>query len=97
MRSATAADLTISPTSQITLTDVNGVNISYALNGTILGRNGQALADGVSSLSFSYLINDGKMTTAVVTGVYYISVELTINNGATTRTLRSTVRPRSIL
>lgn len=96
VRSATAADLTISPGSQIAFTDVNGTNISYALNGTILERNGQPLADGVSTLGFSYLMNDGKSTAAVVDNVYYITVEMTINNGTANRSFRSTVHPRSI-
>src|SRR3990170_2805705 len=63
-RSATAADLTMLPATAITLTDLGGNVITYALNGTILERNGIPLADGVSVLGFSYIQADGK-TTAV--------------------------------
>ncbi|MFQ5487040.1 MAG: hypothetical protein ACE5ET_01160, partial [Gammaproteobacteria bacterium] len=68
----------------------------YALSGATLTRNGQPLADGISTLNFDYLRNDGKTTAATAGEVFYISVSFTISQGGSSRNLRGTVFPRSL-
>ncbi len=96
VRSATAADLTITPASAITFTNTSGSVVSYALSGSTLLRNGQPLADGVTTLSFSYIQKDGKNTAASVGQVYYIMVQLGVTQNGINKTLRATIHPRGI-
>jgi len=96
LRSATPADLTMSPADRITFVDRDNQTISYALSGATLTRNGQPLADGVGALNFDYLRNDGKTTAAAAGEVFYISVSFTISQGDSSRNLRGTVFPRSL-
>ncbi|MEW5756899.1 MAG: prepilin-type N-terminal cleavage/methylation domain-containing protein [Pseudomonadota bacterium] len=96
VRSATAADLTITPSNAITFTDTSGAVVSYSVSGSTLMRNGQPLADGVASLSFSYIQKDGKNTASSVGQVYYIVVQLGVTQNGINKTLRATIRPRSI-
>lgn len=96
VRSATAADLTITPSNAITFTNTSGAVVNYALSGATLLRNGQPLADGVTALVFSYVQKNGKTTATAVGQVHYITVELSVTQSGITKTLRATVRPRAI-
>jgi prepilin-type N-terminal cleavage/methylation domain-containing protein len=96
VRSATAGDLTISPANQISFIDTSGTSVAYSLSGTTLMRNGQPLADGITSLTFTYIANDGKTTAATVTAVYYIGVSFTVTQGGTNQAWRDLIHPRSI-
>lgn len=95
IRSATAGDLTMSPASEISFVDTTGTAMSYALSGTILTRNGQPLADGISSLNFSYIANDGKTTAADATQVYYVAASFTVIQGGASLPLRTLIHPRN--
>ncbi len=94
VRSASAGDLVMS-VNQITFTDNSANVITYALSGTTLTRNGQPLADGVSSLAFSYIQADGITTAALASEVSYISVDINVNFNDSNYSLRSTLHPRS--
>jgi hypothetical protein len=94
-RSATAADLTLSPAAQISFKNTAGQTIAYTLNSSRLQRNSQPLADNVTALNFSYLQRDGKTAAAIVTDVYYIHVDMTLDRGGTAYSLRTTVHPRN--
>lgn len=96
VRSATAGDLTIAPTSEITFKDLGGVSIRYYLSGTTLMRNTQPIADGVTGLSFSYVQRDGKTSTVTATSVYYVVVGFNVVYGNTNRAVRSVIHPRNI-
>jgi len=96
VRSATAGDLTITPTTQISFINSSGTSVSYSLSGTTLMRNSQPLADGISALNFSYIANDGKKNTNTVTAVYYIAVSFTVTEGGTNQTVRTLIHPRNI-
>ncbi len=96
MRSASPGDLTMTPADRITFVDSDNQTISYALSGATLTRNGQPLADGISTLNFDYLRNDGKTTAATAGEVFYISVSFTISQGDSSRNLHGTVFPRSL-
>ena len=95
VRSATTTDLTPSATT-ITLRDTAGTAITYSLSGTTLMRNTRPLADGVSTLSFSYTRRDGLTATMIASEVFYITANLTLNSNGATTTLRTTVHPRNI-
>ncbi len=94
VRSATAGDLVMA-TNQITFTDNNANVITYARAGTILTRNGTALADGVTGLTFHYIQSDGITTAAVASDVSYISINLDVSLNGSNYSLRNTLHPRA--
>jgi prepilin-type N-terminal cleavage/methylation domain-containing protein len=95
------ADLNIGVANQITITDLGQNVIVYRRNaGTSQlersqdgGATFQPLADNVSTLTISYLQNDGTTATAVAANVYYITVLLTIVTSNVNVTYRSTFKP----
>lgn len=98
-RSATSADLTMSPSSQITFTDVSGNAITYARSGNTLTRqvgagSAQALAENVTGLTFSYRDLNSAVT-ATVGDVRLITADITMTLRDVTRTYRFTVYPRN--
>jgi len=95
IRSASAADLTLVPSTEITLTDNNANIISYTLSGTSLMRNGQPLADDISNLSFSYIANDGKTSAASADLVHYIIVNLTVTRRGLNHNISTVIHPRN--
>jgi len=96
LRSATGADLVITPTDQLTMTDYDGAPVSYTRSGTTLMRNGTPLADGINTLNFSYLKSDGITAATLPAEVYYISVDFTVVRGAVSRPWRTTLQPRNL-
>jgi len=97
IRSATAADLTLAPSTQITFTDTNANVISFTLSGTTLMRNGQPLADGINSLSFSYIASDGKTTAATAAQTHYVVVDIAVSILGSSYTARTAIHPRAFL
>ncbi len=96
VRSATSANLTISPNTEITFVDASGNSIRYFLSGTTLMRNTQPLADGISALNFSYLQRDGKTIATAVTNAYYIVAGFTVIYGNTNNVVRTVVHMRNV-
>jgi len=94
VRSASAADLTITPGDQISFTDSNSNAISYTLSGTSLMRNSQPLADDISSLSFSYIASDGKTSAASADLVHYIVVTLSTSRRGLNHDFSTIIHPR---
>ena len=96
------ADLTITSASVITFIDVNGTAIRYcqATIGTCPGalgelmRNTEALASGISGLTFSYLTRAGAVT-AVPAQVFYVTVAFTATQNAISKTFQVSVGPRN--
>jgi hypothetical protein len=95
VRSASVADLTMTPSSEITFTDNNGHIISYTSAGTTLMRNGVPLADDISSLSFSYITSDGKTTATSADLVYYIVVNFTASRRGLNQDISAVIHPRN--
>ena len=96
------ADLTISPTTEVTFTDVDGNLIRYCL-GTVAGcpgaagelmRNTQPLATGISALAFSYLTKTGTAAAAAAT-VFYVTVSFTATQNTVSKSFTATVSPRN--
>ena len=95
-------DLTISPTSEVTFTDVDGNAIRYCL-GTVAGcpgaagelmRNSQPLATGISALAFSYLTKTGTAAAAAA-NVFYVTVSFTATQNTVSKAFTATVSPRN--
>ncbi len=95
IRSNAIADLAIATPSQITFTRSDGVVVQYRLSGTTLMRNTQPLADDVATLSFVYLQRDGRTATAVLSQVYYVTMDMLTSYGDGNLPLRTTVHPRN--
>lgn len=108
VRSATAADLDIASLTQVRFVDTDGNGVCFYHNGaanrimrsddgpaTACGTNNpQALADNITSLTFSYWDNTGAAT-AVVASVYYITLGITVVEGSYSASFRTNVRPRN--
>ncbi len=63
--------------STLSFVNTSGTTITYARSGTQLQRNGIALADGISGLTFGYYDSNG-VVTAVLANIRYINVTLTV-------------------
>jgi hypothetical protein len=96
------ADLNIGVANQITITDFDQNVIVYRRNaGTSQlersqdgGATFQPLADNVSTLTITYLQNDGTTPeAATAANVYYITVLLTIASSNVNLSYRSTFKP----
>lgn len=72
-----SSDITTISANTFGFTDVNGTAVTYTLSGSNLLRNGNMLANGVSSLIFTYLDSSGA-TTATATNVRYIRIAMTL-------------------
>ncbi len=107
-RSATAADLDIASLTQIRFVDTDGNGVCFyrnaAANRLMRSADGpatacgttspQVLADNVTALNFSYWNNAGT-NTAIVASVYYITMSVTVMEGAYNNAFRTNVRPRN--
>jgi len=108
VRSNTSTDLDFTSGTQVRFTDMYGNNVCFyqdAVNSRLMRSadgpttacgttNPQVLADNVSSLGFTYW--DKNAVTAVsVTGVYYITVAVTVSHDVYSGSFRTNVRPRN--
>lgn len=93
------ADITTIGASNFAFTDTSGNTISYSLSGTslLLTQNGNAaiLADGVSSLSFTYFDRTGT-STATATLVRYIRISITVTRNNVNYALTTMIYPRNL-
>jgi prepilin-type N-terminal cleavage/methylation domain-containing protein len=108
VRSATAVDLAITPATQIQFFDSDGGGVCFyrdiATNRLMRSADGpgaacpttppQPLADNVTTMTFSYWDNAGA-STATVTAVYYVTVQIGISAGDYVGTFRTNVKPRN--
>jgi prepilin-type N-terminal cleavage/methylation domain-containing protein len=84
-----AANITTATASQLSFTDINGSTVTYQRSGTQLMRSGQVLADGINSLTFSYLDRNAVSTTTRA-NICYVTTSLNITSGSVNYTLRTT-------
>lgn len=90
------AAITTATASQLTYTDASGNNVTYQLSGSQLMRNSEVLADGISSLSFTYytsLLASG----ATSPNIRGIRVQFTVTQNNISIPLRTFVSPRNFL
>lgn len=98
-RSASALDLILIPSTQITFTDIRGNIITFARSGNTLTRQvgvsaAQTLAQNVTGFSVSYRDTNGTVTGAVGS-VRLITIDMTMTLNDVLRTYRFTIYPRN--
>ncbi len=93
---ASPLSITTATATQLTFTDFSGTSVSYSLSGTNLMRNSQILADGISSLTFSYFDKNGA-STATISLIRYITITINITKNNTNFSLSTSVYPRDLL
>jgi prepilin-type N-terminal cleavage/methylation domain-containing protein len=89
------SDITTASASNFVFTDSTGTSINYSLSGSSLLRNSQTLADGVNSLTFTYLDGNGSVT-ASTTAIRYITITLNITLNETNFSLTTSIYPRNL-
>lgn len=95
-------DITMTSASDLSYVDTDGNTVRYCMGtvGTCPGsaadlmRNSQALASGVSALTFSYLTRAGAVTAAPAS-VFYVSFTFTDTQNGVAKSYAATVSPRN--
>ncbi len=90
--------LNISVPNQITFIDTSGEMITYRLNGNTLMRNNQSLADGISTLDFTYYNKNRNTITnlAQFALVRFIRIHLVVTEGNMNYSFYTAVNPRNL-
>jgi prepilin-type N-terminal cleavage/methylation domain-containing protein len=92
----------IADSSILQFNDTSGQTIEYRLNGTDIMRNSNVLANGTSSLRFTYFNETSVPLTPLPldaenrSAIYLIGIDVTIVAGNQNRTLKTQVCPRNI-
>ncbi len=100
VRSRTVGDLSVMNPTDISFTDIQNNQVRFQLNvGTVRrspdnGVTWQTLASGVTALNFSYLQQDG-VTAATATTLWFVTIDVTDQQGSETLQMRTRVHPRS--
>jgi len=80
--------------------DSNNTDITYALSGSVVTRNGTALLKNASSLTFQYYdFNQNLLATPVIspqTNIRRIEISLTASESGKSLTLKSHATPRNL-
>lgn len=90
-----AVNVSTMTSSVLTFIDMSGTTITYQLSGSTLTRNSIPLADGVSSLAFTYY-TQSNVVTATNTTLAYIKISLMINQNNSNYTLSTGVYLRDL-
>ena len=89
------SDISTASASQFTFTDTSGGSVSYTLSGSSLLRNGQILADGVNSVTFTYFDDTGT-STGTLANIRYVTASLNITLNNSNYTIATTIYPRNL-
>lgn len=93
-------DIATASATSITFTDIFNNSISYSLSGSslILTQNGtaQTLADGISTLSFTYYDTNG-VVTATTSLIRYIQFSINVTLNGVNYTLATLIYPRNLI
>ena len=87
------ASITTFGSSALTFDDSSDDTIAYSLSGSNLLRNGDLLAQGVTTLSFSYWKSDGT-TASAAADLHLTEIDLTVQVGTEPYRVRTAVFPR---
>lgn len=90
-----AVNVTTMTSARLTFIDMSGATIDYQLSGSTLTRNSVALADGVSSLTFTYKDKSNSVV-ATNTNLSYINIALSINQNNSNYSLTTGVYLRDL-
>ena len=94
IRTTSAADIPAFTTTSLSFIDTDGNAVTFALSGSELQRNGDVLAEGVSSLAFTYLKSDGTAASAAAE-IRLIWMALQLSSGSETYSLATHLFPRN--
>lgn len=72
-----ANDISTISASGFSFVDMSGTSVTYSLSGSVLLRNSNTLANGVTGLTFAYFDNN-YASTAAVANVRYITISTTL-------------------
>ena len=87
--------ISVYTSTSFTFLDSSRNTVAYALSGTDLTRNGDLLAEGVTSMTIRYWQSDG--TTATDSDdLHRVEIDLTIQNGDEVYRARSEIFPRNL-
>lgn len=94
------SDITTATASQLVFVNTSGNTIAYSLSGANLVRQSnagaaQVLADGVTSLVFSYYDLNG-VVTATLANIRYITISLNVTLNNTNFSVTTSVYPRNL-
>jgi len=81
-----SGDISISSASEFAFTDINGNSIDYKLSGTSLMQGSSILADGISSLVFTYY-NASGTSGASGSAIHYVKAAITVTQGGANYTV----------
>ena len=98
--------VTTADANRLQFTDINGSVIDFQLSGSNLLRNSNTLSSDVQSLKFCYYDSASNpvcaplcscnVVSANLDDIYRIGIELTIQSGTQTKSLRTQVYPRNL-
>jgi type II secretory pathway pseudopilin PulG len=94
------SSVNVATSNNLAFTDIEDASIEYSLSGSNLMRNSDILASGVSNLQFTYYdVNNNQLSSPQVlpdeTDIWRIIIDLSIQSGDQSITLRSQVYPRN--
>ena len=87
------ASITVFTATALTFDDSSSNMIAYSLSGGNLSRNGDLLAQGGTSLTFSYWKSDGT-SASVAADLHLVEIDLTVQRGNEPYRLQAAVFPR---
>jgi prepilin-type N-terminal cleavage/methylation domain-containing protein len=88
------SNITIATPTRLTFVDTFGITIDYTLSGTNLMEGAQVLADGISTLSFTYYDNN-YASTLIIANINVIQINMTVTQGNTNYPLQVFIFPRN--
>ena len=96
-----STSVNIATSTRFQFVDMNSNTIDYQLSGSNLMRNSDAIAIGITGLSFTYYnSSNATITTPTVapsaTDIYRIQIQLTAQSGTQSKTLKTKVYPRNL-
>ena len=101
-----SASVFVADASRLQFTDINNQIINYQLSGTNVTRNADILATDIQSLKFCYYAQDNtpvctpacgcNVASVNLTTVHHIGMEITVQSGTQSKTLKTQVYPRNL-
>lgn len=89
------SDISTASADTFAFTDINDNAVTYTLSGSSLTRNGAILADGISSLNFTYQDANGSSTASTI-AIRYVTLSLTVTQNSANYTVSTAVTLRNL-
>jgi prepilin-type N-terminal cleavage/methylation domain-containing protein len=91
-----SSDITVASATQLSFVDNNGKSVSFSLSGNTLMENSQVLADGISSMTFTYY-NSALSITTTPSAVVLVELQITFTKNNTSTTTQLFWFPRNTI